>query len=273
MYSGSTIRHKSGRMMGAHQKINRVARKRVDSLLPDSVRFPDIKNILHFEGMNGPDGIKRKSPAKDEPWHYIDPTNELDTALFTLIEQHIANLTQALIDNNQVRAAFEAAWLSHAIVDGLTPAHHYPLSDKIEELWGHPKELRTTIKTKNIIPADNRRQQVSKNWEYWGAKGVFTTHVLFEFGVASTITPLRFKGLAPNNDQLVRVKKVGPIPLFKEAVWKVYELDMYNEFQKSGWNRHLARLTRTQLAPIIIKSVMLAWYYAALRAQQKVKDV
>lgn len=257
--------------MGAHQKINRVARKRLPMILPTHDSFPGILEILHFEGMNGPDGIKRKSPAKDEPWHYIDPTNELDTELFTLIEHHIANLTQSLTVHNHTRAAFEAAWLSHAIVDGLTPAHHYPLGEKIEELWGHPKELRTTLKSKNIIPAANRRQQVSKNWEYWGAKGVFTTHVLFEFGVASTITPLRFKDLAPNNDQLVRVKKDGPIPLFREAVWKVYELDMYNEFQKNGWTRHLARVTRTQLAPIIIKSVMIAWYYAAIQAEKRVK--
>ncbi len=255
--------------MGAHQKIDRVARKRLDELLPRRHNFPNIQAILHFEGVNGPDGIKRKSPSRDEPWHYIDPTDENDTALFDLITDHITNLTTALNEKNDSRAAFEAAWLAHAIVDGLTPAHHYPLSDKIEELWGHPKEERTSVKSKNIIPGDTRREQVSKNWEYWGAKGVFTTHLLFEFGVSSTITPLRFKGLLPNNNQLVRLKKQGPLPLLKEAIWKVYELDMYNEFHKSGWTRHLARQTRTKLAPIIINSVILAWYYAYRQAEQK----
>lgn len=269
MYSGSIIRQKSGRVMGAHQKIDRVARRRLSEIMPKKRFFPDIKDILHFEGLNGPDGIKRKSPSKDEPWHYIDPTNDSDIALIGLIEDHIVNLSNALYEKNETRAAFEAAWLAHAIVDGLTPAHHYPLSDKIEELWGHPKEHRTSVRSKNIIPADTRRQQVTKNWEYWGAKGVFTSHVLFEFGVATTISGLRFKGLVPNNDQLVRLKKDGPIPIFKEAVWKVYELDMYTEFQKSGWNRNLARVTRTKLAPIIINSVILAWYYASERADQK----
>ena len=255
--------------MGAHQKIDRVARKRLAEVIPPKRYFPDITDILHFEGKNGPDGIKSKSPSRDEPWHYIDPSDPHDTALYGLINDHIVNLTQALYEHNDARAAFEAAWLAHAIVDGLTPAHHYPLSDKIEELWGHPKEERTSIRSKNIIPGDTRREQVSKNWQYWGAKGVFTSHVMFEFGIASTITPLRFKGVVPNNNQLVRLKQEGPIPLLTEAVHKVYELDMYNEFQRKGWNRHLAHVARTKLTPIIINSVGMAWYYASERAQAK----
>lgn len=255
--------------MGAHQKIDRVARKRLDEILPSGVSFPTIRDILHFEGMNGPDGIKRKSPSKDEPWHYVDPTNENDTELYRQIDDHISNLTTALSEKNNTRSAFEAAWLAHAIVDGLTPAHHYPLSEKIEELWGHPKEQRTTIRTKNIIPAETKAEQVLKNWEYWGAKGVFTSHVMFEFGVASTISALRFKGLLPNNNQLVRVKKEGVIPLLQEEVWKIYDLDMYTEFQKNGWTRQLARQTRTILAPMIIKTVILAWYYSALKSKKK----
>lgn len=269
MYSGTTIRIKSGRIMGAHQKIDRVARKRLDDLLPNGHYFPSIHDILHFEGKNGPDGIKRKSPSIDEPWHYIDPTNENDTVLYGYIEDHIHNLVTALVQDNRERAAFEAAWLAHAITDGLTPAHHYPLSDKIEELFGKPKEERLTVRGKNVIRGKNRRDTFARNWQYWGAKGIFTNHIMFEFGVASTISTLRFKGLAPNSNQLVRVKKEGILPMMKDAVWKVYELDMYNEFEQSGWTRALARTTRTELAPLIISTVMLAWYYASERAQQK----
>jgi hypothetical protein len=106
---------------------------------------------LHFEGKNGPDGIKRKSPAKDEPWHYYDPLNPNDTTLLQMIEGHSDNLVKALRRQNNEKAAFEAAWLAHAVVDGLTPAHHYPLEEKIEELWGYPKELRQTIREKKTI--------------------------------------------------------------------------------------------------------------------------
>jgi hypothetical protein len=60
MYSGTTLTPISGRLFGAHQKIDRVARKSFESLTPKA-EFPAIKEILHFEGVNGPDAIKRKS--------------------------------------------------------------------------------------------------------------------------------------------------------------------------------------------------------------------
>ena len=106
-----------------------------------------------------------------------------------MIAGHIFNLRQALRANNTQRAAFEAAWLAHAVVDGLTPAHHYPLDDKIEELWGKPHDERLTIKDKNFIKGTSRRDTFAKNWEYWGAGGVFTAHFMFEWGVASVIAP------------------------------------------------------------------------------------
>ena len=72
MYSGSTITKISGIVLGAHQKIDRVARKHLEALLPEN-NFPKISNILKFEGDKGPDSIKRKSPFVDEPWHFFHP--------------------------------------------------------------------------------------------------------------------------------------------------------------------------------------------------------
>jgi len=127
MYAGTTFRRDSGRIVGVHQKIDRASRRLLKKLIGKDAAFPSISQILHFEGINGPDGIKRKSPSKDEPWHYIDPTKDDDRALIGLINDHMANLVVALRTKNDERAAFEAAWLAHAIVDGLTPAHHYPV--------------------------------------------------------------------------------------------------------------------------------------------------
>jgi len=271
MYSGTTIHGKSGGVIGAHQKIDRVARRHLKSSLPSVVTFPDSKAILHFEGRHGPDGIKRKSPARDEPWHYIDPTDREDTQLLGLINDHINNLIASLADGNEHRAAFEAAWLAHAIVDGLTPAHHYPLEAKIEELWGRPKESRITIRDKNIIKGSSRRDTLSKNWEYWGAKGVFTTHFMFEWGFATTIAPLRLDKGKPSPNDRIRVESEGFGALFMEALHKVYDMKMYDTFHKKGWTRSLARQSREQLAPIMIKTVVLAWHYAAVKAAERIE--
>ncbi len=248
--------------MGVHQKIDRVARRHLSVLPGVAGGFPSIKEILHFEGNNGPDGIKRKSPSVDEPWHYIDPSKPEDTALVEMIMDHHHNLVEALRYRNQARAAFEAAWLAHAIVDGLTPAHHYPLADKIEELWGKPKEERLTIRDKNVIKGDSRRDTLSKNWEYWGAKGVFVTHGLFELGIATSIKTSRFSSVGPTDAWLKHADTLPLQEVFIQSVDKIYQLDMYHTFWQNGWTAQLARQTRTQLVPEIIRVVTYFWYQA-----------
>ena len=86
--------------MGVHQKIDRVARRHIQPMLPEHVNFPSSKEILHFEGKNGPDGIKHKSPAVDEPWHFINPDDPSDTNLLDMVDGHIANLAKALKEDN-----------------------------------------------------------------------------------------------------------------------------------------------------------------------------
>ena len=269
MYAGTTFRDKSGAVIGAHQKIDRVARRNLAYILgrSRSHEFPSIREILHFEGNNGPDGIKRKSPSQDEPWHFIDPTKPDDRALVDMIREHSHNLAEALKNGNCERAAFEAAWMAHAITDGLTPAHHYPLSDKIEELWGKPKEERLTIRDKNIIKGANRRDTIVRNWEYWGTKGVFATHLLFELGVATSIKTTTFPTPILTEEWLAQQQNKTLEAVFREAVQEVYRLDMYHTYWRSGWNAKLARQTRTQLIPIIARTVAYAWHEAFWRAQ------
>ena len=269
MYSGTTFRTKSGRMMGVHQRIDRVARRHYKHHGPAAVEFPDAKSILHFEGKNGPDGIKRKSPAKDEPWHYIDPNDPTDNRLPDMISNHIHNLTNALIDKNPERAAFEAAWLAHAITDGLTPAHHYPLEKKLMELRGGQSiETRITTKEKLVMHGDTKRAILKNNWEYWGLKGVMTTHLGFELGVASTITGKRLEKGRPTGNDVVRLQQDGFDAMFKESLHKIADMKMYEEFSQSGWTRRLARETNDVLMPQIIKTVCLAWLEAAFKAEE-----
>lgn len=271
MYAGTTFRRDSGRIIGVHQKIDRVARRQLKKLIPKSRFFPAIGDILHFEGINGPDGIKRKSPSKDELWHYIDPTKPDDNQLIAIINDHMVNLTKSLREKDEHRSAFEAAWLAHAIVDGLTPAHHYPLSDKIEQLWGRPHTERLSTREKTIIKGINRRDTFSKNWQYWGVGGVFSAHLAFELGVASTIAAQRFVDNYPSKRDIELLQKEGFEARFIAAVQKIYSMEMYDEFGENGWTRRLANQTRKVLVPEIIKLVCLAWYNAAMIASKGTK--
>lgn len=262
MYAGLTFRNRSGGIVGVHQKIDRVARRQLKKHIKASQYFPAIKQVLHFEGLNGPDGIKRKSPSKDEPWHYIDPSKPEDKGLVLIINDHLYNLAQALRMKNEERAAFEASWLAHAVVDGLTPAHHYPLNDKIEELFGKPHHERLTIVEKNFIKGNSYRDTISKNWQYWGAGGVFTAHYTYEWGVASTIASEKFEESNPSREDIINLTKKGFEEVFMASVHKIYAMKMYDEFISSGWTHNLADETRTILIPEIIRVVCLAWYYA-----------
>ncbi len=262
MYAGTTFRKDSGSIVGVHQKIDRVARRLLKKRLSRDTNFPTITQILHFEGNNGPDAIKRKSPSKDEPWHYINPAKPEDRGLIELINDHIYNLAEALRSNNEQRAAFEAAWMAHAVVDGLTPAHHYPLNDKIEELWGKPHHERLTIADKNIIRGKGGLDTISKNWQYWGVGGVFSAHLSFELGIASTIATLKFTDIDPTNAEFNQVEKIGFETVFDNMVKKIYDMKMYDEFGEGGWTRRLAIETRDVLVPEIMRTVCLGWYYA-----------
>lgn len=268
MYSGTTFRVKSGRIMGVHQRIDRLARRNLAKRLTKRQQFPGAHDILHFEGLNGPDGIKRKSPSVDEPWHHIDPENPSDRGIVDLINDHIYNLGRALADDNGTRASYEAAWLAHAVTDGLTPAHHDKLGEKIEELWGKAHHERDSVRDKTIIRGKNHIDTLRKNWKYWGSGGVFTAHVMFEWGVATTIASVRFdENTGANGNDIIRLSSAGYETLFYESLRKVHALNMYQRFIKQGWTHELAVETKDVLIPEIVKAVTLAWYQAVQEAE------
>lgn len=271
MYSGSTLTAASGRILGAHQKIDRRARKHLQDLMPSGVEFPAIRRILHFEGQNGPDAIKRKSPAQDEPWHYFNPFDDDDKLLIDLIQAHYDNLIASLVAGDEVVASFEAAWLAHAVVDGLTPAHHYPYEAKLDELRGGlGKESRVTIRQKLVLPGDTRRQAVGNNWKMWGPKGLFTTHYAFEWGVSTILLTMPFsRNTLPNGAQLVDMQRHSLDHYFRMTAKEVAALGMYDTFYKTGWTIALARQVRRQLVPVLISSVALIWYKAAFEARSQ----
>lgn len=268
MYSGSTLTKASGRFLGAHQKIDRLAARQLKDILPKNRDFPDINEILHFEGHNGPDAVKRKSPARDEPWHYFQPYDYKDVELIEIIESHYARLVESLRQNDKVRSSFEAAWLAHALVDGLTPAHHYPYGEKVVELrGGKGLESRTSIKDKLLFPGATMWKFLLNNWKFWGPKGLFMTHAAFEVGIATMIKPLSLshEQCIGNNLFLVNGKNLGK--WYRETAQQVVDMDLYNRFYRKGWTRPIANDIKKQLLPIIVRTVALTWYGAAQEAQ------
>lgn len=263
MYSGLVLTKYSGRLMGAHQKIDRVARRHVGELLPKNEVFPSIGNVLKFEGKNGPDGIKRKSPAKDEPWHFLNPLGDDHDEFLQIIAGHYTELVTYLNQGNTERAAFEAAWLAHAVVDGLTPAHHYPYEEKVAELRKDGgNQSRNTIAKKLIFQGDTAAETVKNTYKVYGPKGLLTSHVLFELGFMFIIRPLRFPDARPNDAEIAEALQLSPEEFFMRRAREVAVLDYFERYLDKGWTRKLSSDVRHQLAPLMVRTVTLLWYKA-----------
>lgn len=127
MYAGITLYRHSGRFTGVHQKIDRLARHKIQKFIPKSIKFPSIDEILHFEGNNGPDAIRIKDSSRDVPRYVLTPDDLTDREALDELHNYIVNLSKALKSHNIHRAAFESAWMGHAVSDSLSPAHHNPM--------------------------------------------------------------------------------------------------------------------------------------------------
>lgn len=297
--------------MGTHQKLDQAARRSLARVLPRGKYFPSEKEILHFEGSRGPDGLKRKSPGIDEPSHMMatsdlvqeqDEENdtlsseqassqhELDAApnlaaekidhssldersVVTMILDHRWNLVKALKDNNQVRAAFEAAWMAHMLTDGLTPAHHFPLSQVKDELMTDKEIMRVFGQPiKGVIRGRNMLETMRNNWLFWGAGGHMSKHIAYEYGVLMIATPLSPRYLEVEL-QPTDLQELDTEKMFRQALGRVQKLEQYSQFLENGWTTELAMEVKEILLPEIIRAIALGWYSAVVEAYKLKPEV
>jgi len=262
MYSGFTLTDYSGRIIGAHQKIDRAAREHLGTLINGRDLFPSARSILKFEGKNGPDGIKRKSPGKNEPEHYFSPFDENDHTLINIIDEHYKTLVCELKNHNKERIAFEAAWLAHSLVDGLTPAHHYPYQKELSKLLKHGKKDQFSVKEKLVMPGKTAKDKIKNNWKMWGPKGLMFTHGLFELGSAVLLAPMSFEKYKPSKHDIKSIQKLGAVEYFINKAREIAILDIYEIYSKKGWTPRLSKIIRNKLGPAMVNTVTLVWYSA-----------
>lgn len=250
-------------ILHAHQKIDRVAHRHLRGLTASDIFFPALKNIYHFEGNNGPDATKLKNKENvEQPWHFINPLDIDDTDLHRYITDHYDALVKALKNKDEVRSAFEASWLAHALVDGLTPAHHYPYEQALEELRGETRHSRKGLVGRAYVKGETHRDSLKRSLRLIGPKGLLTTHALFEGGAFTIMVPLRLKSAVPTPHDVRAIRRDGIVRYFQEVAKEIASYDMYERFYQHGWTSKLTRDVRRELAPRMVKMVTLAWYAA-----------
>ncbi len=266
MYAGFITPKQVVHRIGIHQRLDGAAYKMIQPYLPRG-QFPTLKQLIHFEGYNGPDGLKSKSglkyKTKDDPnpSHLYDPIR--DTGEIPLhISSHYAALVANLVAGDLIRTAFEASWMAHYIGDGLTPAHHWPLEDKIAEAAAHTAPALTAADPAKLAGA------IRKNWAIWGAKGHMTTHFNFELGIAFALLIFPIKAEFSEHE-LALARELGPVDYFKTEARTIAGLDLYHRFYREGWTNDLAVTVKNILAPRVARTIGIIWLLALLEAEQQ----
>jgi hypothetical protein len=268
MYAGFITPKRVVKRAGIHQRFDMAAYHLIEPYLPtEPESFPTLKEVLHFEGYNGPDGLNTKSGLKPKgikPKDDSNPNHEYDPITDTgeipgLIAGHYAGLVESLKSHDTIRSAFEAAWLAHFVGDGLTPAHHWPLEERIAEAASKASD---EVKGGDV---SKYMAFIQRNWAIWGAKGHMTTHMNFELGIAFALLlfPIR-----PEFDpaELTRASTLGPVEYFKAEARSVAALDLYNRFYKEGWTADIAATVKNQLAPQAARTIGIIWLIALLES-------
>ncbi len=255
------------------RSLDRVSRRHLRRYIPKDAFFPGGPQITYFEGKRGPDGAKLKRQVQGEqPWHFIDPFNPDDTELHELIDVHYDGLVKALKRKDEVQASFQAAWLAHALVDGLTPAHHYPYEEELERLrGGESRHTRTGLTGRLYVKSPTIRESLLMSTKLVGPKGLLTNHAMFEVGAYALIRPLSLNSGRPSKADLKHVREAGIIAVFNELAKEIAELRLYDRFIAGGWTVRLTRQVRKEMAPRMVRMITLAWYCAYMEAQDKPK--
>ena len=263
MYSGFITRKKVVARLGIHQRFDMAAYRMIEVFLPEGA-FPSIKDIVHFEGYYGPDGLKVKSPGVNEPSHLYDPVTDTG-AVPGHIANHYSELVKTLKEGDLTRAAFEASWMAHYIGDGLTPAHHWPLEEKIAEAATKASTALKHGDTSSFSAA------LKKNWAIWGAKGHLSTHFNFEMGIAFALMVFPIRPVF-NDAELARASQLGMMEYFKAEAREIAKLDLYEQFYKEGWNGEIASAVKNEIAPQAARTIGVIWLLALLEAGQQLVE-
>jgi len=259
MYSGFINSKRTLPAVGVHQRFDRAAYRFVAPMMQRQA-FPTRHQIISFEGVNGPDGLKAKSPGRHEPGHLYSPQTGVGD-IPDLIEAHYGTLVAALRQQDLVRAAFDAAWLAHYVCDGLTPAHHFPLDAELAaygaDYASSPRRYKHAVVVRGRTPA----QTIKTSWALWGGKGLLSTHFNFEMGVATALVGRRIR-VRLDEAALEQGRRDGPLTYFKQQADDIASLQMYERFYAEGWTPALAQLVLRRLAPQIVQAIAVVWLLA-----------
>ena len=88
------------------------------------------------------------------------------------------------------------------------------------------------------------------------------SHGTFEWGVSSTVRPLKLLSGLPSSGDIKHAKNLGIKKYLTEQALEIYKLNMYERFLSRGWSMKLTREIKEVLGPNIVHAIAILWALA-----------
>ena len=201
---------------------------------PDFVGFIKLKDIYKYDGGYGPDrlwcqGERSTSEA------YFNPENGEGGALKQVAEHYRRTVVRA---TRNLAWGKDFTWMSHFVVDALSPAHHFGKKRKTRKKYRDWED-----------PYFNYITQM---------KSFKNKHTFFEgltnfWQVFSKREKVQFEKLEQVNGDNIEIFMLN-------MIYKVREMKLYEEYVEKGWSRSLWRRIKTKLIPQIVYALAVVWW-------------
>lgn len=253
---------------GAHCTINRLAYRLLEQeskkrkLFNLKNIFPSWNQINIYEGLNGADGLWLEGKLNSSSMHYnpINGQGEAPQSIKKNFLLLIKIINQKKNPFNTLRASRRAAYLSHLISDVLNPPHHYGRYDNfmVRYWWW-------------LIRSDWREEGIQGlkkgiSLEYYHRK--FEVKTLYKlihapFGKVQIFYDFikKYQAAKDNNPVFLHNSII-------EQIWKVYKMQIYQQFIKHKWSKKIESLMAEQIFPLMISWVATYWFLAILEAKK-----
>ncbi len=200
---------------------------------PAFAQFIKLKDIYKYDGGYGPDRLWCRGERSTSE-SYFNPTNGEGGALKQIAEHYRRTVQRAA---KNLAWGKDFTWMSHFVVDALSPAHHFGTYRKARRKhhdWHDPYF--------NYI--DNMKSPKNKHPFF---EGLINFWQVFS------------KRETPVFDQLEMVDENKVEIFMLNMIFKVRELKIYEEYVERGWSRDLWRRIKTKLIPQIEYALAVVW--------------
>ncbi|MEA3429749.1 MAG: hypothetical protein U9R08_00600 [Nanoarchaeota archaeon] len=236
--------------LGTHQKIDFASYISAFGKLFNKKRFPNYNWIEVSSGALGPDMLWLRGLQKSS-WHVYNPRTKKGGAC-TAVQRFYDKLVMELSKKRPKmrKAGKYAAWLSHFIVDALTPSHQegrYKIKEPIKD-WFDPHW-------------DENKSPVLNFWK---------NHALFEIRIALMYMFKKLNRAKMNKKFIKTCRQKFRTDKVKEYIEKksreVYKLKIYDVYKRLGFNKNVKMLITRRLVPIMVSTVATVWRNAYIES-------